>query len=170
MVAGKVTAKPPLGVKLENVRTVEEMSRELKAQFSETDLLIMVAAVSDFAPTTLQREKKKGDSWTIELTRTEDILASLGNMKDKQYIIGFALETENVETNAVEKLKKKNCNLLVVNNPNEAGAGFNHDTNVVTIFNPLGRVLTTGIESKRAIAEIILRTACEDSTFKTLFA
>jgi phosphopantothenoylcysteine decarboxylase/phosphopantothenate--cysteine ligase len=128
-------------------------------------MLIMAAAVSDFKVKEPLSHKQKADTWALELTRTEDILASLGKMKGKRFIIGFALETEDIENNAREKLVTKNCNLLVVNNPLEEGAAFGHDTNAVTIYNIEGRVLSTGLVGKREIAEIILQTAQKEKAF-----
>jgi phosphopantothenoylcysteine decarboxylase/phosphopantothenate--cysteine ligase len=113
-------------------------------------------------------QKQKGNEWTLELTRTEDILASLGKQKGKRFIIGFALETENVEQNALKKLHKKNCDLVVVNNPRDKGAGFEYDTNNVTIYDTSGKMMSTGILSKREIAEIILRAACRTDAFQKI--
>jgi len=166
VIAGRTSVAPPVGVNVIRVRTSAEMSRALRERFPGNDVLIMAAAVSDFKPKEALPGKRKGDSWTLDLTRTEDILASLGRMKGKQLIVGFALETDNVEANAKEKLRKKNCDLLVVNNPLETGAGFEHDTNAVTIYGPGGLLLTTGILPKREIAETILHALHETDTFQ----
>jgi phosphopantothenoylcysteine decarboxylase/phosphopantothenate--cysteine ligase len=168
VVAGRTSVAPPVGVNIVNVRTSSELSQALKELFTDTDVLVMAAAVSDFRPSEALSMKQKSDSWALELTRTEDILASLGRMKGKRMIVGFALETNNVETNAKEKLRKKNCDLLVVNNPLEEGAGFEHDTNVVTIYGPGGPLLTTGILPKREIAEAILHAVHETETFQKI--
>jgi phosphopantothenoylcysteine decarboxylase/phosphopantothenate--cysteine ligase len=170
VVAGRTSVAPPVGVSVVNVRTSSEMSQALTDLFTENDVLIMAAAVSDFRPKEALPKKWKGDSWSVELTRTEDILASLGRMKGKRLIIGFALETDNVEANAREKLRKKNCDLLVVNNPLEEGAGFEHDTNAVTIYGSAGVLLTTGILPKREIAEAILHAAHETEAFQKILS
>ncbi len=170
VVAGRVSVPPPEGVRLVRVRTAAEMSHELKNEFRSCQVLIMAAAVGDFTVAKPSARKHKGDDWTITFTRTEDILGSLGAAKGKRFIIGFALETENVEENAVEKLSRKHCDLIVANNPNEKGAGFGCDTNAVTIYNAAGAVLSTGIRPKRDIAEIILRTASKQEAFNAIAA
>jgi phosphopantothenoylcysteine decarboxylase/phosphopantothenate--cysteine ligase len=168
VVAGRVSIPPPVGVRVTRVRTSDEMSSALKTAFVETDILVMAAAVSDFKVKSPLSHKKKGDSWTVELTATEDILQSLGKMKGKRFIVGFALETKDVEKHAREKLSRKNCDLLVVNNPLEVGAAFEHDTNAVTIYNGKGKVLETGLKSKREIADLILAAAREEKAFQKI--
>ncbi len=161
VVAG-VSVPAPVGVRLIRVRTSDEMARALKERFLENDVLIMAAAVSDFRMKSPLANKKKGETWTLELTRTEDILESLGRMKGERFIIGFALETENIEENTQKKRLKKNCDLMVVNNPLEPGVAFEHETNAVTIYNSKGKVLSTGLKSKHEIADIILERAREE--------
>ena len=169
VVVGRVAVPPPVGVRVIQVRTSDEMSGALKSAFVETDVLVMAAAVSDYkVASPLSHKKKKGDSWTIELMATEDNLQSLGKMKGKRFIVGFALETEDVEQNAKEKLSRKNCDLLVVNNPLEDGAAFEHDTNAVTIYNGKGKVAETGLKSKREIADLILAAAREEKAFQKI--
>jgi phosphopantothenoylcysteine decarboxylase/phosphopantothenate--cysteine ligase len=168
VIMGRVTVPPPVGVRVVRVRTSADMSRALNEHFVENDVLIMAAAVSDFAPASLPGQKQKGEVWTIELTRTEDILASLGKIKGKRFVIGFALETENLEANSLKKLIKKSCNMIVVNNPLEDGAAFEHETNSVTIYNAAGKVLSTGLRSKHEIADIILQTAREEDAFQQI--
>jgi phosphopantothenoylcysteine decarboxylase/phosphopantothenate--cysteine ligase len=162
LVAASVSVPPPVGVRLIRVRTSADMSKALRERFPQCDILIMAAAVSDFRMKSPLANKKKGNTWTLELTRTEDILESLGRMKKAQYIVGFALETENIEENAEQKRLKKNCDLMVVNNPLEPGAAFEHETNAVTIYNNKGRVLSTDLKSKHEIADIILEKVREE--------
>lgn len=164
-VVGRVTVPPPLGVKIISVRTSDEMSRALKKAFVEADVLVMTAAVSDFKPTSVLPKKKKGDSWTLDLTGTEDILEALGKMKGKRFIIGFAIETDNIEANVAAKLARKNCDLMVVNNPLQEGAGFEHDTNAVAVYNGRVKLVETGLKSKREIADIILTAARQEKAF-----
>jgi len=169
VVAGRVAVPPPLGVRVVTVRTSDEMSGALKTAFVETDVLVMAAAVSDYkVKSPLSHKKKRDDSWALELTATEDILQSLGKMKGKRFIVGFALETDDIEKNALEKLARKNCDLLVVNNPLEEGAAFEHDTNAVTIYNGKGKVAETGLKSKREIADLILAAAREEKAFQRI--
>jgi phosphopantothenoylcysteine decarboxylase/phosphopantothenate--cysteine ligase len=168
VVVGRVSVPIPLGVKAINVRTSAEMSRALKEAFVETDVLVMTAAVSDFAPKQAGAHKKKGETWSLELARTEDILSALGKMKGKRFVIGFALETDDVEENAKQKLVGKNCDLLVANNPIEEGAAFEHDTNSVTIYNAGGTVLSSGMKTKHEIADMILEAASAEESFKKI--
>jgi phosphopantothenoylcysteine decarboxylase/phosphopantothenate--cysteine ligase len=169
VVCGRVSVPAPLGMRVVHVRTTAEMSEALKKAFVDADVLIMAAAVSDYKPAAPLAHKKKSDSeWTLDLSPTEDILASLAKMKNKRFIIGFAVETENVEENAQGKLRRKNCDLMVVNNPHEEGAAFEHDTNSVTIFSAAGARHSTGIRSKREIAELILDAASTDEAFRKM--
>jgi phosphopantothenoylcysteine decarboxylase/phosphopantothenate--cysteine ligase len=169
VVAAGTSVEPPLGVRVVRVRTSAEMLAALKETFAECDVLVMAAAVSDYRPSTPSDSKFKGDSLSLDLTRTEDILASLGGMKDGQVIVGFALETDNAEANALEKMRKKKCDLMVVNDPLEKGAAFSHDTNVVTIYNAKGEVYSSsGPEPKRGLARKILELAASQDAFKRL--
>ena len=170
VVAGRTSVSPPTGIKVISVRTTAEMSRALKEEFVDSDVLVMAAAVSDYVAAAQETHKKKDDTWTVELTKGEDILQALGRMKGKRYMIGFALETEDVEANAKKKLKKKNCDLMVVNNLREEGAAFEHDTNVVTIYSPSGKILTTKLQTKREIADIIFDVASRQETFQNVDA
>jgi phosphopantothenoylcysteine decarboxylase/phosphopantothenate--cysteine ligase len=158
-VAARVSVPSPAGVRVIRVRTSSEMSRALHEEFPRHDLLIMAAAVSDFRPSSPLERKRKSAEWTLELTRTEDILESLGRGKGGRFIVGFAVETDDAAGNAGKKLLKKNCDLIVVNNPLERGAAFEHETNAVTIYDAGGEVLSTGLRSKREIADIIVETA-----------
>ena len=168
VVAARVSVPPPVGVRVVRVRTSAEMSAALKERFDECDVLVMAAAVSDFKPESPAEGKVKGDVLSLDLARTEDILASLGAVKKNQFIIGFALETENVEENSQAKRVKKNCDLMVVNNPLEPGAAFDHETNSVTIYNDGGKVLETGLKSKHEVADVILETARKEKAFQKI--
>ncbi|MCZ6766363.1 MAG: bifunctional phosphopantothenoylcysteine decarboxylase/phosphopantothenate--cysteine ligase CoaBC, partial [bacterium] len=170
VVAGRTSVLPPTGIKVVSVRTTAEMSRALKEEFVDSDVLVMAAAVSDYVAAVRETHKKKDDTWTVELTKGEDILQALGRMKGKRYMIGFALETEDVEANAKKKLEKKNCDLMVVNNLGEEGAAFEHDTNIVTIYSPSGKILTTKLQTKREIADIIFDVASRQETFQNIDA
>lgn len=160
VVAARTSVAAPYGVRLIRVRTSEEMSRALHETFANTDALVMTAAVSDFKPTApLNRKKKSGDSWSLDLVRTEDVLASLGKQKGKRLIVGFALETEDEETNAQAKLSKKQCDLVVLNRPEES---FGLDTNVVKIFDAKGQIYgSPAPENKRSIARKLFELAAD---------
>lgn len=170
VVAAGTLVPAPQGVRLVHVRTSEEMSRAIKESFVDSDVLVMAAAVSDYRPREPMDEKKKrGESWTLELEPTEDILASAGKIKGDRMIIGFALETDNVEANALAKLRRKHCDLIVVNNPLTEGAAFTHETNVVTVFNAKGEVYQSDApESKRDLARRILRLATREPAFERI--
>lgn len=170
VVAGRTSVQPPYGVRVVRVRTSREMSDALHEVFDKSDVLVMTAAVADFRPAQqLEKKKKSTDTWTLDLVKTEDILSALGTEKGGRVIVGFALETDDEELNALAKQQKKHCDLIVSNNPNTPGAGFAHDTNVVTIYNGKGRVYKSdGPESKRAIARTLLDLVAADPAFKKL--
>jgi phosphopantothenoylcysteine decarboxylase/phosphopantothenate--cysteine ligase len=120
-----------------DVVSAQEMYEASMKFFPECDGGIMTAAVADFTPLSPENKKvKRGkENYSIELTPTKDIAASLGQVKsNEQFLVGFALETNNEEFNANLKLKKKNLDFIVLNSLNDAGAGFQHDTNKITII------------------------------------
>ncbi len=121
-----------------SVTTAEEMIEAAQERFSKTNISIFAAAVSDYAPTQKysQKIKKKDDTLTLTLRKNPDIAQTLGKRKTEgQILIGFALETNNEITHAYQKLKKKNLDIVVLNSLNDAGAGFGHDTNQVSLLN-----------------------------------
>jgi len=169
VVAAGTAVPPPHGVRVVRVRTSAEMSSSLKEAFVEHDVLVMAAAVSDFKPAETFDSKVKGDALALELTRTEDILSALGAQKDGRVVVGFALETDDAEANALDKMGKKQCDMMVVNNPRVDGAAFTHETNVVTILGPAGKLYeSVGPEPKRAVARKILELLAEQDAFKNL--
>jgi phosphopantothenoylcysteine decarboxylase/phosphopantothenate--cysteine ligase len=139
LIAGPVSLATPRNVHRIDVMTAAEMEGAVLAEFPRTDLLVMAAAVADFAPVAQQNGKMKreglhGDHITLELKHNRDILKAAGEKKTSQVVVGFALETENGLANALKKLAAKNCNAIVLNSPLEEGAGFGTDTNIVTII------------------------------------
>lgn len=137
LVSGPVTLAPPNGVTVMPVETTEQMHAAVKKHFAVADLLIMAAAPADYRIAKPAREKikKSGDTLSLELSPTVDILRDLANHKrEGQIVVGFALETENGVDNARRKLKEKNLDLIVLNNPNDDQAAFDVDTNRVTII------------------------------------
>jgi phosphopantothenoylcysteine decarboxylase/phosphopantothenate--cysteine ligase len=158
VVAARTSVAAPHGVRIVPVRTSADMSTALAREFKTADALFMVAAVSDFKPaSTMSQKKKSGDGWSLELTKTEDVLASLGAEKGSRVVVGFALETDDEEQNARAKLAKKHCDLVVLNRPD---AAFGQDTNVVSIYDAKARVYqSVSPESKRAIARRLLDLA-----------
>ncbi|RXF69285.1 bifunctional phosphopantothenoylcysteine decarboxylase/phosphopantothenate--cysteine ligase CoaBC [Arcticibacter tournemirensis] len=120
-----------------NVISSDEMAEAVEKHFTESNIAVMSAAVADYKPKYVSTEKIKKDSseFGMELVKTTDILARAGQMKQAgQILIGFALETQNEEANAIKKLEKKNLDFIVLNSLNDEGAGFKGDTNKITII------------------------------------
>lgn len=147
------------GITVKRVTTAAEMLEACEKEFESMDIAVMSAAVADYAPAEKASEKikKKDTSLTIELHKTKDILKNLGDRKtEKQVLVGFALETNNEQENAREKLVKKNADLIVLNSLNDPGAGFGHDTNKITIFDRNGGELHFDTKSKNEVAKDIV--------------
>jgi len=140
-----------------DVVSAEEMYNEVHKVYSTTDVAILSAAVADYKPKNVadKKIKKSSDSMSIELVKTQDILASLGNEKKQQFLVGFALETNNELENATTKLKTKNLDLIVLNSLNDKGAGFKKATNKVTIIDKSENIYEFGLKSKAEVAEDI---------------
>ncbi len=136
LVSGPTNLQAPKGVKLINVTSSAEMLDACTKEFLAVDVCIMSAAVADYTPLTVATEKikKNTDEFSIELKKTTDILFTLGEAKTNQILVGFALETNNEEENAIKKLKLKNLDFIVLNSLNDAGAGFKTSTNKITII------------------------------------
>ena len=149
------------GIKKIEVNTAAEMYSACLTVFEDCDLAVMAAAVADYRPATVaeQKIKKTGDSLMVELTKTKDILKSLGEKKkEKQVLVGFALETSNEKENAISKLKSKNADMVVLNSLNDEGAGFGFDTNKITIFDKNGGSTIFPPKTKREVAKDIIDT------------
>lgn len=141
------------------VESAAEMYEKTLAGSDEADIIILAAAVSDFAPEEPVRGKiKRGTApLVIRLKPTVDIAAAIGRKKKPgQVLVGFALETENEKEHAREKLARKNLDMIVLNSLAEPGAGFGYDTNRVTILDRLGHVTETGLKPKIGIAGDIM--------------
>jgi phosphopantothenoylcysteine decarboxylase/phosphopantothenate--cysteine ligase len=141
-----------------DVVSAAEMLKASQACFDEMDIIIMSAAVADYTPVHVasQKIKKKDNDLSIELKKTTDILATLGAQKSAgQILVGFALETENEEDNAKAKLLKKNLDLIILNSLNDKGAGFQTNTNKITIFNKNFEKKTFEVKSKADVAKDI---------------
>ncbi|MDR5589781.1 bifunctional phosphopantothenoylcysteine decarboxylase/phosphopantothenate--cysteine ligase CoaBC [Christiangramia sp. SM2212] len=149
-------------INLLRVTSTRDMYEAAHANFAETDVFVSAAAVADYKPKFVadKKIKKNDDSLTLELTKTEDILASLGEEKRGQKLIGFALETNNEEENARKKLKKKNLDFIVLNSLNDKGAGFKSDTNKISIIYP-DRKKDFDLKSKKEVAGDILNEIIE---------
>lgn len=140
-----------------------EMYNEAHKYFETVNIAILSAAVADYKPKEVanQKIKKKESTLTLELEKTKDILASLGKIKKAQYLVGFALETNNELENAKGKLKNKNLNLIVLNSLNDTGAGFKSDTNKVTFIDDEETVSEFQLKSKADVAKDLLNKILE---------
>jgi len=145
-------------IKVESVVSAEDMYNAVHSYFNEVDVAILSAAVADFKPKHVasQKIKKSEYTLTIELEKTKDILASLGAIKNKQYLVGFALETNDEIENAKGKLKTKNLNLIVLNSLNDKGAGFKTETNKVTFIDDKDNINEFQLKSKAEVAEDLM--------------
>ena len=158
LVAGSCTAEMPPFAEIVNVRTAEDMYREVTDRAPEQDIIVKAAAVADYTPehTAEDKIKKSDGEMAIPLRRTKDILKTLGeNKREGQLICGFSMETRDLLENSSRKLKAKNCDMICANSLRTAGAGFGTDTNVLTLITADG---TEELEkmSKLQAADMIL--------------
>jgi phosphopantothenoylcysteine decarboxylase/phosphopantothenate--cysteine ligase len=152
------------GINVKSITSAEEMHQVCTSLFPSSDITILSAAVADYKPAVRseQKIKKKDETMTIELTKTHDIAASLGKMKHNgQIIVGFALETDQEQANALKKLESKNFDLIVLNSLNDKGAGFGHDTNKITIIDRQQQFKTYDLKSKKEVANDIVHAILE---------
>jgi phosphopantothenoylcysteine synthetase/decarboxylase len=142
-----------------DVVSAKEMYRAAREVFASCDGAVMSAAVADYAPVKTEEQKvKRGEgNYTIELRPNPDIAASLGKMKKEgQLLVGFALETHDEEANAFRKLEKKNLDFIVLNSLQDEGAGFQHDTNRISIIGRNGMRRNFGLKPKTEVASDIV--------------
>ena len=145
-------------IKVVSVVSAEEMYIACHQFYADVDVAIAAAAVADYRPKNVaqQKIKKAADDFVIELEKTKDILASLGEQKKNQFLIGFALETENEIENAKLKIQKKNLDLIVLNSLQDQGAGFSKPTNKVTFIDKFFNIEPMELKTKEAVADDIL--------------
>jgi phosphopantothenoylcysteine decarboxylase/phosphopantothenate--cysteine ligase len=165
LVLGPVEAPPPMaGVTVHPVTTAAEMFERCVALAPDAEIVVMAAAVADYRPQAPldHKMKKKEDSFSLALERTPDVLRELGRVKKpRQFLCGFALETDHEETHALGKLQEKNLDMIVLNSLNDPGAGFREDTNKVTIFTAAGRKMAFPLKSKTEVARDIVKVIAE---------
>lgn len=164
MVSGPVYQQTKYkGIKVVSVNTAEEMYNACLQMHDEMDIEIMAAAVADYKPVSVAPEKikKLESSLQLELAKTNDILSTLGARKKHQFLVGFALETNNEKQHALEKLKKKNADMIVLNSLKDANAGFGFDTNKVSVFPADGNNVEMQLASKKEIANKIIDLVIE---------
>jgi phosphopantothenoylcysteine decarboxylase/phosphopantothenate--cysteine ligase len=172
LVSGPVNLDTPPGVERLDVRTAEQMHRAVTQKFPDSSIAIFAAAVADYRPaeTAGKKIKRNKEPLAIRLEPTPDILAEAAQTKGDRLIVGFAAETDRVAENARKKLAAKNADLIVANDVTAEGAGFDHDTNIVTLFSRDGRDLALPRLSKSEVAQRILdevlrlRSALRDKT------
>ncbi len=142
-----------------DVTSAEEMYQAVHENFDTIHIAILAAAVADYKPVevAVDKIKKKDTTLTLELTKTKDILASLGKAKSNQFLVGFALETNNELENAKGKLKRKNLDLIVLNSLRDKGAGFKKATNKVTLIDRQEKITEFDLKSKTEVAQDIFK-------------
>ncbi|MBC7864299.1 MAG: bifunctional phosphopantothenoylcysteine decarboxylase/phosphopantothenate--cysteine ligase CoaBC [Bacteroidia bacterium] len=137
------------------VESADEMRKACMDNFSESAIFIASAAVADYKPlkAASQKIKKSAENISLDLVKNPDILAEAGKLKtDAQFLVGFALETENQTENAVQKLKKKNLDLIIVNSPNQKDEGFGVDTNRISVIDKHNKITNFELKHKRQLA------------------
>jgi phosphopantothenoylcysteine decarboxylase / phosphopantothenate---cysteine ligase len=157
LVSGPTALPPPRGVCFCPVHTAREMRQAVLAHYPQATMVISAAAVADYRPAQIAPQKlKKGEgNFAIGLTRNPDILAELGQQKGQRLLVGFATETEEVLQNAARKLRSKNLDMIVANDVTQEGAGFAHDTNIVTLIDRNERSETLPLMSKDEVAHMV---------------
>jgi phosphopantothenoylcysteine decarboxylase/phosphopantothenate--cysteine ligase len=147
-------------VKTIRVVTAADMFNSSETHFAQAEIIVMAAAVADYRPkhvADLKMKKGEGDALVLELEKTKDILRTLGATRtEKQVLVGFSLETNNEKEYALKKLREKHLDLVVMNSLNDKGAGFNHDTNKVTLFDKNGGARELPLKSKLEVAQDIV--------------
>jgi phosphopantothenoylcysteine decarboxylase/phosphopantothenate--cysteine ligase len=158
LVAANTQLPCPQGVRFVEVESAQNMYDEVMSRMDDADIIVKAAAVADYRPVirAAQKIKKSDEQMTLVLEKTPDILMEIGKRKTAQFVIGFAAETERLEENALGKVLRKNCDLLVANDITLADAGFGKDTNVVKIFDAHGLVSSLPVMSKHEVAKNIL--------------
>ena len=158
LISGPSQLRPPQGVHVIPVVSAKDMYAAVKEQALHSSIIIMAAAVSDFTPLHKfdLKIKKEHAPTTLQLERTVDILRELGAAKGEQLLIGFAAETDNIEQNAMQKLKEKHLDMIVANDVLRSGSGFGADTNAVTIIDRTGKRTELPIMPKEDLARVVM--------------
>ncbi len=161
LVSGPTALEAPRGVQRVDVRSTEEIQRAVQAKFPACTIAVFAAAVADYRPAEKSRQKikRKEDALTLRLEPNPDILATAAKDKGERLVVGFAAETEHMAENARKKLTQKNADLIVANDVAAEGAGFDGDTNIVTLFSRDGRDRPLPQLSKAEVAQCILDEA-----------
>jgi phosphopantothenoylcysteine decarboxylase / phosphopantothenate---cysteine ligase len=163
LITGPASVPLPSGLTVEKVTSAKEMYDAALSRYSDQDVVIKCAAVADYTPVTVfeNKFKKKQDTWTIELKKTDDILQALGERKEHQILIGFAAETENLEEYAKDKLVRKNLDMVIGNDVSKEGSGFGSDTNEIIMIKKDGSQHILPLLTKEQAAKEILGQVME---------
>jgi phosphopantothenoylcysteine decarboxylase / phosphopantothenate---cysteine ligase len=159
LISGPTYLKSPAGVELKSCKRADEMNTLVQEHLDNCDVLVMSAAVGDFTPEKLEKEKmkKQGDAGlTLKLVPTKDILLEVAKRNSGKLVVGFAAESQNIVESALEKLKKKNLDLIVANDISAPGIGFQSDSNQVTIIDREEKIENLPLKPKREIADLLL--------------
>lgn len=159
LISGPVNVDPPGSAKLISILTADEMFDAVHQKVANCDALVMCAAVADYKPANVSEHKlKKSDApISLPLVPTRDILASLPKQDRKYFVVGFAAETRELETNAQKKMREKNCDMMVANDVSSADVGMERDENAVTIFFRNGESKKISRTSKKNIARQLIK-------------
>jgi len=168
LISGPTLLKPPKQCFFVEVVSAREMYEVVLEHFDEADMVIKTAAVADYRPqkTSLKKIKKQNKVLHLKLSPNPDILATLGKRKKGQFLIGFAAETDRTVFYARKKLKKKNCDLMIVNRVGRHGIGFGSDFNQVAIIPPSGKVCHLGRMSKKRLALKIMNYVLSSRAYR----
>ena len=158
LVSGPSSQSAPAGVTVVPVKSAQDMFAAVQQEYAAADAVIKAAAVADYRPKTVasQKIKKSDGDWILELERNPDILAWLGAHKNKQILVGFAAETNDVQQNALSKLQRKRLDLIAANDLTEQHSGFARDTNKITLYGADGSVTELPVLSKEQAADALL--------------
>jgi len=150
-------------IKIVHIKTGNELLKAIRNDYNNSDIVIMAAAVSDYKPIEFSEKKIKKDNneLNIKFEKTTDILFELGQNKKNQILVGFALENNNELSNAINKLEKKNLDLIVLNSLNDEGAGFGYDTNKITVVDCSGNVTPYKLKKKNEVADDVFKHIIE---------
>ncbi len=159
LIAARTSVPLPGGMTVVRAESAEAMREAVMAHYPWTDVLVKSAAVADYRPVVqhASKQKKSEAKLVIELEKTADILEEAGRSKQGQLLVGFAAETDNLAVHAMDKLQRKNCDLIVGNDVTAPGAGFNGDTNIVHVFDGTGEIAAWPQLSKREVGRRLMR-------------
>jgi phosphopantothenoylcysteine decarboxylase/phosphopantothenate--cysteine ligase len=160
LISGPVSLTAPRGEKFVSVSTSDQMFNAVHEHADKCDVCILCAAVADYRPANVSptKIKKRGERFSLELIRTRDVLDSLGHQRDRQFLlVGFAAETNHVEENAAQKLREKNCDIIIANDVSSAKSGMESNVNEVTILFRNGERQKISRAPKKIIAHELVK-------------